>query len=89
MATGRKRIRHTLDFNFVSVEVKEAFKARFNEIRDRLSPANGNKLDNLGVMTALFEMVDSGCNMDTNPVGELQSGTVSADNRTSFMDSSG
>ena len=30
-----------------------------------------------------------GCNMDTNPVGEPQSGTVSADNRTSFMDSSG
>ena len=43
-------------------------------------------LDNLGVMTVLFEMVDSGCHMDTNSVGEPQSATVSA---TTFMDSSG
>ena len=58
MASGRKRVRFALDINFTSAEARETFKARFNKVKDVLTPNSGPKLDNLSLMMALFNLVD-------------------------------
>ena len=57
MAT-RKRVRHTIDLVFANEEARESFKTKLNDVKRLLSPADRGRLDNLGLMTALFELAD-------------------------------
>ena len=84
MASGRKRVRFALDINFASAEAREAFKARLNKVKDVLTPNGGPKLDNLGLMTALFDLVD----MNDSAVSSSSSPPTQT-TPTNFMDSSG
>ena len=56
MATvgDRKHIRFTLDVTLISGDVKEAFLTRINPVRDFLVPKGPDKLDNYGLLSALF-----------------------------------
>ena len=55
----RKRVRYTFDVCFSSQQQKDDFKARLSSVRDLLSPQGGPKLDNLGLMTALFRLAEA------------------------------
>ena len=58
MASGRNCIRFTMDVALSSDEARTAFKNRLSSVRDLLSPPGGPTLDNLGLMTALFDLDD-------------------------------
>ena len=59
MASGRKRVRFTVDVALPSETARTAFKDRLSSVRDLLSPAGGPKLDNLALMTALLDLAES------------------------------
>ena len=55
---GRKRVRHSLVVQFDSPAARAAFKGRLEHIRSLLTPAGQPLLDNNGVMSAMFELVE-------------------------------
>ena len=57
-ASGRKRVRFTVDVALPSETARTAFKDRLSSVRDLLSPAGGPKLDNLGLMSALLDLAE-------------------------------
>ena len=59
MASGRKHTRFTIDVSLPSEEAKTGFKNRLASVTDLLSPLGGPKLDKLGLMTALFDLVEA------------------------------
>ena len=59
MASGRKRVRFTVDVALPSEEARTAFKDRLSSVRDLLSPPGGPKLDNLALMTALLDLAEA------------------------------
>ena len=61
MASGRKRVRYTsgVDVTLPSEAARTAFKDRLSSVKDLLSPPGGPKLDNLELMTALFDLAES------------------------------
>ena len=59
MASGRKRVRHTVDVPLASEAARTAFKDRLSSVRDLLSPPGGPKLDNLALMTALLDLAEA------------------------------
>ena len=61
MASERKRVRFTaaIDVALPNKEARKAFKDRLTSVRDLLSPPGGPKLDNLGLMTALFDLAEA------------------------------
>ena len=59
MASGRKRVRYTVDVALPSEAARTAFKDRLSSVRDLLSPPGGSKLDNLGLMTALIDLAET------------------------------
>ena len=78
----RKRVRYTFDVCFMSQQQKDDFKARLGSVRDLLSPQGGPKLDNLGLMTALFELAEA-CH------GGRSGTTESLSDSRSFLPNSG
>ena len=59
MATStRKRVRYMLDVTFSTVEEKDAFTQRLNNIRKRLTPGGSSSLDNCSLMLAMFDAVE-------------------------------
>lgn len=59
MASGRKRVRFTVDVALPSEAARTAFKDRLSSVRDLLSPPGGPKLDNLALMTALLDLAEA------------------------------
>lgn len=59
MASGRKRVRFTVDVALPSEDARTAFKDRLSSVRDLLSPPGGPKLDNLALMTALLDLAEA------------------------------
>ena len=49
-------MRYTLDIHFVVSAEKDAFLRRFSHVRDLLSRGKG--IDNLGLMSAMFDIVE-------------------------------
>ena len=58
MATGRKRVRFTLDFKFADEQAKDFFTARLQSIREHLTPPGSPQLDNNALMNALFDVAE-------------------------------
>lgn len=56
MASGRKRVRFTLDIKFSDDEAKTAFATRLQAVRERLTPPGAPQLDNRALMNALFDL---------------------------------
>ena len=59
MASGRKRVRFTVDVALPSEAARIAFKGRLSSVRDLLTPPGQPKLDNLALMTALLDLAES------------------------------
>lgn len=59
MATGKKRVRFTLDVNLPSAEAKAAFVSRLERVRTLLTPPGTRKLDTYGLMQALFACAEA------------------------------
>ena len=55
----RKRVRFTLDVKFASEQAKEAFLKRLNAVRDLVTPEGSAKVDNYGLLSALFSLAES------------------------------
>ena len=47
-----------LDINFSTVEEKDAFTQRLNNVRKRLTPKGSSSLDNCSLMLAMFDAVE-------------------------------
>ena len=59
MASRRKRVRHTFDIHFSAEAEKDAFVRRLSSVRALLSGREGiSTMDNLGMMSAMFDMVE-------------------------------
>ena len=58
MASQRNRFRHSLVVNFDNQAAKAAFKTRAEHVRSVLSPAGQPTLDNAGLMSAMFDLVE-------------------------------
>lgn len=54
-----KRVRFTYDIKFGKQEEKEAFVKRLEDVRSLLSGRWGADLDNLGLMSAMFDLVEA------------------------------
>ena len=82
MASRRKRVRYTLDIHFGDVAEKDAFVKRLGTVRSLLSSGNVSSVDNFGLMTAMFEIVEGVASWSSSAGNERQ--TVQ-----SFMRNSG
>ena len=58
MASKRSRFRHSLVISFDSQAARSAFKTRAEHIRSLLTPAGQPTLDNVGLMSAMFDLVE-------------------------------
>ena len=58
MASGRKRVRFTLEVPLPSEEARTAFSNRLSSVKRLLSPPGGPTLDSLEVMVALFDLAE-------------------------------
>ena len=58
MASGRKRVRYTLDIHFRDGAEKDAFVKRLGTVRSLLSSGNASSVDNFGLMSAMFDIVE-------------------------------
>ena len=58
-ATGKKRVRFTIDVNLPSMEAKTAFIARLESVRGLLTPPGTRKLDTYGLLQALFTCAEA------------------------------
>ena len=59
MASRRKRVRYTFDIHFSAEAEKDAFVRRLSSVRALLSGREGiSTMDNLGMMSAMFDMVE-------------------------------
>lgn len=67
MASGRKRVRFTVDVALPSEAARIAFKDRLSSVRDLLTPPGQPKLDNLALMTALLDLAESRPSVITQP----------------------
>ena len=56
MASGRKRVRFSVNVALPSEVARTAFKDRLSSVRDLLSPPGGPKLVNLALMTVLLDL---------------------------------
>ena len=54
----RSRVRHSVVVNFDSQAAKAAFKRRVEHVRSLLSPTGQPTLDNNGLMSAMFDLVE-------------------------------
>ena len=76
-----------MDVHFVNDEEKEAFKHRLKRIRQHLTPRGMADIDNLGLMSAMFEMVEREITQCDDPMDEPMSDEASL--RQSFQRSNG
>ena len=67
MASGRKRVRFTVDVALPSEAARIAFKDGLSSVRDLLTPPGQPKLDNLALMTALLDLAESRPSVVTQP----------------------
>ena len=51
--------RYHLQVNFGSDEEMQAFKARLNRVRKLVSPGDGGEVDNIGLLGAMMDVVES------------------------------
>ena len=59
MASGkRSRVRLSLGVEFDNLAAKAAFTSRFEYVRSLLTPAGQRSIDNLGLLSALFDLVE-------------------------------
>lgn len=58
MASERSRVRHSIVVNFDCQGARTAFKSRLEHIRSLLTPSGQPSLDNCGLMSAIFDMVE-------------------------------
>ena len=59
MASGkRSRVRLSLGVEFDNLAAKAAFTSRFEYVRSLLTPAGQRSIDNLGLLSALFNLVE-------------------------------
>ena len=56
--TQRSRVRHSLVVNFDSQAGRQAFKTRIEHVGTLLTPTREPNLDNNGLMTAMFDLVE-------------------------------
>ena len=56
--TQRSRVRHSLVVNFDSQAGRQAFKSRIEHVRSLLTPQGQPSLDNNGLMSAMFDLVE-------------------------------
>ena len=54
----RSRVRHSLVVNFNSPGARIAFKGRLEQVRSLLTPPGQPNLDNNGLMSAMFDLVE-------------------------------
>ena len=60
MASGRKRVRFSLDVTFGSPEERDIFLNRLKRARECLTPRGSSVLvDNFGLMTAMLDAIES------------------------------
>lgn len=71
MSARRKRVRYTLDVHFAVEAEKAAFVSRLQGVRGLLSGGEG--MDNFGVMSAMFDMVERTIPPTSNAGNERQS----------------
>ena len=57
-STGRQRVRHSLVVYFDSPAGKSAFQGRLEQVRSLLSQPGQPDLDNYGLMTAMFDLIE-------------------------------
>ena len=69
-ARTRKRVRFSFDIYFDETEQKERFVCRLKEAKRRLASVDGDaELDNLGLMSAMLDILDSVIPGGTAPAG--------------------
>ena len=54
----RKRVRFSLDISIVLEDAKEAFLISLNDVRYFVTPEGADKLNNYGMLSALFTFVE-------------------------------
>ena len=82
-------MRLSIELKFASIEARESFKTKLNHVRDLLTP-EGSKLDNVAMMTELFELADRHCARRDSASSDAEAvSSNSTPSRQSFMTLSG
>ena len=71
MASGRKRVRLTVDVALPSEDAKASFKDRLFSVRDLLSPPGGPKLDKLVLLAEASQSPSAGAHSSMAHTGSF------------------
>ena len=80
MANSKRRVRFTFDMKFVSHEEKEAFQRRLEHIRQLMTPAGAQSIDNNSLFNALCDLAE-----DSHPTPDPAHGADAGPATKSFM----
>ena len=84
MASGkRSRVRLSLGVEFDNLAAKAAFTSRFEYVRSLLTPAGQRSIDNLGLLSALFDLVEGSVLPSLPVVSRALSGQLPGTSRSS------
>ena len=86
MANGkRSRVRLSLGVEFDNLAAKAAFTSRFEYVRSLLTPAGQRSIDNLGLLSALCDLVEGSVLPSLPVVSWVLSGQLPGTSRSSFL----
>ena len=84
MASGkRSRVRLSLGVEFDNLAAKAAFTSRFEYVRTLLTPAGQRSIENLGLLSALFDLVEGSVLPSLPVVLRALSGQLTGTSRSS------